>query len=88
MTLEELLEVFKKNGSRNINYMLGSISLNKGILHVYYGGNMSSSIESSVNPMLKGRGFPSINTLKKSFKLIKEDGDPSYMYEASFRIIT
>lgn len=58
---------------------------NEGLL-ISHGGNMGNSIIHSVDPNLAKLGFPSIEEMKKTYEVIKEEGWPDYMWSILFKI--
>lgn len=54
-------------------------------LCVHYGGNMGASVERNVNPMLKKKGLPSVDELKKKYSDWAESGSPDYMWSIVFK---
>lgn len=65
---------------------LTHISKRKNLLSVWHNGNMGNSVEHSVNPNLELIDFPTIDELKKSFRVIREFGSPDYAWAIEFNL--
>ena len=84
MTTEDIKNKIKnKTKYRN---MLGGVERTGNVLHIYYGGNMGSSINGSVNQMMKNLGLPTIGFFKSNYSIIKESGSPDYWWELYIKI--
>lgn len=73
----------KKGG---ISYGFTNVKLQKNILVISHNGNMGNSVETSVNPNLNKLGFPTVDELKNSLKVIEEKGSPDYSWCIKFDI--
>jgi hypothetical protein len=72
----------KKNGKSPYNEI---IEETPSYLEISYRGNMGSSIERSVDPILKSNKIPSIEELKRKFPNFAESGSPSYSWSIIFK---
>lgn len=64
---------------------LTHVKIHGGLIEITHCGNMGSSIERNVSPNLKELGIPTIEELKKTNKVIEEEGSPDYIYYICFR---
>lgn len=61
------------------------VSEGKSHLLIIHAGNMGASIAKNVDPDLKHMGFPSVAKLKKTHKVLSEEGSPDYLWKLSLK---
>lgn len=61
------------------------VKIQGDLIEITHCGNMGSTIKRNVDPNLKKVDLPTIEELKKTNKVIEEDGSPDYIYYICFR---
>lgn len=83
---KQVKEIFKRNGDNKIYFGLGEVELKGNKLSISYRGNMGSTIEQSVDPMLEKLGLLPVDNLKNNFTVISEEGGCDYEYLLQLKI--